>query len=79
MEDIADLIELRDALNRLISTQRRLDKCHTSYHQYRESQGYSRARVTSYNARASSLAAIQKNEKEILKAVCCQLFRLKPQ
>lgn len=74
--DIAELEELRDAVKEALSTARRLDRCHRAYLAYREINGVSRARATTYVANSGNLATALKADISELRSLASLHLRL---
>ncbi|MEZ8028550.1 hypothetical protein [Enterovibrio norvegicus] len=70
-DDLTRLLEIRSALNEAIKSQRRSDKCHQSYIEKTNKQGFSRSLTTTYNAAAaaSNASALRTDMAQLKDAV----------
>ncbi|WP_199438379.1 hypothetical protein [Vibrio owensii] len=74
-EELTKLLAMRTALSEAIKSQRRLDNCHARYIEKTNTNGFSRALTTTYNANASSNAAALKSDMNTLKKATQAVFK----
>lgn len=65
--ELQHLLVMKAALNEAIKSQRRLDKCHATFVERTNRNGFTRAQTTSYNANATHYTAALKADLETLK------------
>lgn len=73
-DELKQLLLMRRALSEAIKSQRRLDNCHASYISATNRDGFSRAKTTSYNARAASNANMLRTDMQTLKNAINSIF-----
>lgn len=73
-DEMKKLMKLREALSEAIKSQRRLDNCHLTYIEATNRDGFSRAKTTSYNARAASNAVMLQSDMSTLKNATNSIF-----
>ncbi|WP_394222551.1 hypothetical protein [Alteromonas gracilis] len=72
--ELEQLLNIREALNEAVKSQRRLDKCHASFIERTNRDGFTRAQTTSYNANASHHSSALKSDIEVLKKAFATAF-----
>lgn len=73
-QEMQQLLNIKEALNEAIKSQRRLDKCHASFIERTNRDGFTRALTTNYNANASHHSAALKADIDTLKQAFATAF-----
>ena len=73
-QEMQQLLNIKEALNEAIKSQRRLDKCHGACIERTNRDGFTRAQTTSYKANASHHSAALKADIDTLKLAFATAF-----